>query len=74
MSREIFPLRQLRGSHVTMTFLCLFVTFPGFSFGQEKLDGGSFESAGTPIHLEVVGQGARSPIIVINGGPGFSHT
>ena len=73
MSREIFPLRPLR-ARITMTFLCVFVTFPSFSFGQEKLDGGSFESAGTPIHFEVVGRGARSPIIVINGGPGFSHT
>lgn len=75
MSRETFPLRPLlRGSRITITFMCVFVTLPLFSFGQEKLDGGSFESAGTPIHFEVIGEGARSPIIVINGGPGFSHT
>ena len=75
MSRETFPLRPLlRGSRITMTFMCVFVTWPLFSFGQEKLHGGSFESAGTPIHFEVIGEGARSPIIVINGGPGFSHT
>jgi proline iminopeptidase len=74
MSQDAFPLRPLRGSRVTMAFMCVFVTFPVFSFGQEKLDGGSFESAGTRIHFEVVGKGARSPIIMINGGPGFSHT
>lgn len=74
MSREIFPLRPLRGSRITTTFMCVFVAFPLFSFDQEKLDGGTFESAGTPIHFEVIGEGARAPIIVINGGPGFSHT
>lgn len=74
MTREGFPLRPLRGSRVTMAFMCVFMMFPLFSFGQEKLDGGSFDSAGTLIHFEVIGEGARSPIIVINGGPGFSHT
>jgi proline iminopeptidase len=74
MSREAFPLRPLRGSRVTMIFLCVFVALPLFSFGQEKLDGRSFKSARTLIHFEVIGGGARRPIIVINGGPGFSHT
>jgi proline iminopeptidase len=74
MSREAFPLQPRRGLRVTMTFACVFVAFPFFSFGQEKLDGGSFASAGTLIHFEVIGKGARAPIIAINGGPGFSHT
>lgn len=72
--RQPFPLRPRRGLRVTMAFVCALVTFPLFSFGQEKWDGRSFESAGTVIHFEVIGEGARSPIIVINGGPGFNHT
>ena len=57
-----------------MAFICVFATLPLLSSGQEKFDGRSFESKGTRIHFEVVGKGARSPIIAINGGPGFSHT
>lgn len=74
MSRERFPFGPRRGSRVTMAFICVFVTLPLLSSGQEKFDGRSFESTGTRIHFEVVGKGARSPILAINGGPGFSHT
>jgi proline iminopeptidase len=74
MSREPFPCGPRRGSRATMAFICVFATLPLLSSGQEKFDGRSFESTGTRIHFEVVGKGARSPIIAINGGPGFSHT
>src|SRR5258705_27175 len=74
MTQGAFPLRTVRAWHLTIALICAFVSFPSLSSGQEEFDGESFESAGTRIHYEVIGKGARSPIIVINGGPGFDHT
>ncbi len=38
---------------------------------EEK--GSSFETRGATIYYEIIGSGAGTPLIVVNGGPGFDH-
>jgi proline iminopeptidase len=35
--------------------------------------GQTFETGGVSIYYEVIGGGSRSPLILVNGGPGFDH-
>jgi proline iminopeptidase len=35
--------------------------------------GQTFEAGGVSIYYEVIGGGSRSPLILVNGGPGFDH-
>jgi proline iminopeptidase len=73
MSQRKNAFRVMALPRVTL-LIGLFLCVPSLSFSQETLGGKSFESAGTRIHFEVIGGGPRSPIVVVNGGPGFNHT
>jgi proline iminopeptidase len=37
-------------------------------------NGKTFEAPGATIYYEVYGSGAGTPLVVVNGGPGFDHT
>lgn len=39
--------------------------------GTEK--GQRFETGGVSIYYEILGGGARTPLVLVNGGPGFDH-
>ncbi|MBZ5522863.1 MAG: alpha/beta fold hydrolase [Acidobacteriia bacterium] len=39
---------------------------------EEK--GAQFEAKGATIYYEVIGSGPATPLVVVNGGPGFDHT
>jgi len=43
------------------------------SFAVEKTSA-TFEAPGATIYYEVLGSGAATPLVVVNGGPGFDHT
>jgi len=44
------------------------------SAGSDPNKGETFETAGATIYFEVTGPKSGSPLILVNGGPGFSHT
>ena len=41
---------------------------------RKSWTGGTFESGEAKLYFEVIGEGTRTPLTVINGGPGFDHT
>lgn len=47
---------------------------PGELDAQEAYEGRLFEGPGATLHYEVIGDGPGTPLVVVNGGPGFNHT
>jgi len=52
-------------------FVLVFAVHP--SAAREE-NGKTFETPGATIYYEVTGSGARNPLVLVNGGPGFDHT
>ena len=55
--------------YVQFFLLCL--TASAFSHDE---NGATFQAHGATIYYEVLGSGDATPLIVVNGGPGFDHT
>jgi proline iminopeptidase len=66
----IAPYRLLRSMLSTTLLLSLACTV---CFARDE-HGSHFEAQGTTIYYEVTGSGTGTPLVVVNGGPGFDHT
>jgi proline iminopeptidase len=64
-------LRRLRASHAIAALVLVSCAIP--SFAAEKITA-TFEAPGATIYYEALGTGAGTPLVVVNGGPGFDHT
>jgi proline iminopeptidase len=51
--------------------LCFLLVLPALARDE---NGTTFESKSATIYYEVLGSGDATPLIVVNGGPGFDHT
>lgn len=54
------------------TILAVTAFQPGAALGAPET-GMTFETAGVKIWYEIRGQGAGTPLVLVNGGPGFDH-
>ena len=74
---ELFSrLRMLAKRNSLIAASLAFCTFisstPAWAAHQEN--GQTFDGPGGKIYYEVTGGGSSTPLIVVNGGPGFDHT
>ena len=60
-----------RGLQVVV--LCAILLSAGLATAREE-NGKTFEAPGATIYYEVLGSGAGTPLVLVNGGPGFDHT
>jgi proline iminopeptidase len=71
------PQRTLRNWIARLSVVSLFLAFFGFSQSHvalaQKQGGSVFQAPGASIYYEVIAGGQGTPIIVVNGGPGFDH-
>jgi proline iminopeptidase len=65
-------LSPMRRFSATRSLLFLLLAFTVTSAAQER--GKQFEAHGVSIYYEVLGSSKQTPLVVINGGPGFDHT
>jgi proline iminopeptidase len=65
--------RSLR-NHSLLWLVTLLVTFIASPALARDENGTTFEGKSATIYYEVLGSGSASPLIVVNGGPGFDHT
>jgi proline iminopeptidase len=52
----------------------LYLCFSMAALAADPENGKLFAAPGGPIYYEVIGSGTGTPMIVVNGGPGFDHT
>ena len=66
---------MLRGKHVSV-FVALFFLSGACAFANPEHDekGQTFDGPGGKIYFEVTGSGPGTPLLLVNGGPGFDHT
>jgi proline iminopeptidase len=58
--------------HLALTLLLAFaLALPAFARDEK---GTTFQARGATIYYEVLGSGDATPLIIVNGGPGFDHT
>jgi proline iminopeptidase len=68
-------MRHLLRGIVSTGVLLLAIFFFGASRAQAREENGkTFEAPGATIYYEVMGSGAGTPLVLVNGGPGFDHT
>jgi len=46
---------------------------PALAVAAPAEKGTTFDAAGVTLYMEVIGAGSGPPLLVVNGGPGFSH-
>src|SRR6201981_4022166 len=56
---------------ICLIFLATLAAIPAFARDEK---GTTFQARGATIYYEVFGSGSATPLIVVNGGPGFDHT
>jgi proline iminopeptidase len=56
---------------ICLIFLATFAAIPALARDE---NGTTFEGKSATIYYEVLGSGSATPLIVVNGGPGFDHT
>jgi len=61
-----------RSSHWVRLFA--FVLLLAANGLAQQPSGATFTSGGIPIYYEVLGNATGTPLVVVNGGPGFDHT
>jgi proline iminopeptidase len=66
-------LTQERNSLViaAIAFLCLLAATPAWAHNEK---GQLFDGPGGKIFYEILGSGDGTPLVLVNGGPGFDHT
>lgn len=68
-------MRHLLRGIVFAGVLLLATSFFGASRSQAREENGkTFEAPGATIYYEVMGAGSGTPLVLVNGGPGFDHT
>jgi proline iminopeptidase len=68
---------MLRYPHIILSAVLLFMAslVIGPSQAQAREESGkTFETPSATIYYEVLGSGAGTPLVLVNGGPGFDHT
>jgi len=68
---------MLRYPHIILSPVLLFMAslVIGPSQAQAREESGkTFETPSATIYYEVLGSGAGTPLVLVNGGPGFDHT
>lgn len=70
MRADFFGLRNAVLSGL-FTLLTVVLTVPALA---REESGTTFQSKSATIYYEVLGSGSSTPLIVVNGGPGFDHT
>lgn len=68
-------MRRWRGgiAGVVLAVVCIFM-FGAAPVQAREENGKTFEAPGATIYYEVMGSGAGTPLVLVNGGPGFDHT
>jgi proline iminopeptidase len=59
------------------SFLAIFFLFAAFASPAAPVhqeNGQTFDGPGGKIYFEVIGTGSGTPLLLVNGGPGFDHT
>jgi proline iminopeptidase len=56
------------------SFVTVLITLSAIPALARDENGTTFEAKSATIYYEVLGSGAGTPLIVVNGGPGFDHT
>lgn len=68
-------MRRLSHTILPAAMLLIVILFSNASPCQARDENGkTFETSGATIYYEVLGSGAATPLMVVNGGPGFDHT
>src|ERR1043165_9794895 len=49
------------------------VLIPALAVAAPAEKGQTFDAAGVTLYMEVTGAGSATPLVITNGGPGFSH-
>jgi proline iminopeptidase len=52
----------------------LFIAMAAAAVAADPENGKLFDGPGATIYYEVIGSGQGTPLVVVNGGPGFDHT
>jgi proline iminopeptidase len=71
MSQDVYRAQRRFSLAIDLLLLCTLSALPALA-GDEH--GTTFQAKSATIYFEVLGSGAGTPLIVVNGGPGFDHT
>jgi len=58
-------------NHIALTLLTLALAQPALAHEEH---GKTFKTADATIYYEVTGSGSGTPLVIVNGGPGFDHS